>query len=279
MRDFFKSKFFTVTVVIALILVIFPTVFGAMGIGRYLKNGVNIVLTPVQKLFTKVTDAADGFVSYFTEFDRISEENDALRKQNAELRDKISSAEEAKQLNDWLFTYLELKREHPDYSLQDANVIGRESSNYMTVFTLDKGSSHGIEANMPLVTPEGIVGYVSEVGTNWCRAVTLLQSGTDVGAYVERSGDVGVVEGDYTLSRDGLCRMKYMSADSDIKEGDRILSSGLGSVYPRGLVIGYVEKVEPDENSRALAVTVRPCADLTEISRLMIITHYETYVK
>lgn len=279
MRDFFKSKFFTVIMVITLVMVIVPTVFGVMGVGRYLSDGVNIVLTPLQKLFSSVTDAADGFVSYFTEFDRIVEENEKLRRQNAEMRQKISAAEEAEQMNDWLFTYLELKREHTDYSMQDATVTGRESSNYMTVFTLDKGTSHGIAVNMPVVTPDGIVGYVSEVGKNWCRAVTLLQNGGAVGAYVERSGEIGVVEANYTLSREGLCKMKYMAADADIKVGDRILSSGLGSVYPRGLVIGYVESVEADAASRALSVTVRPSADLTDISKLMIITKYDTYTK
>lgn len=279
MRDFIKSKFFTVIVIIAMVMVIVPSVFGVMGIGRYLRDGVNIILTPFQKLFTYVTDAADGFVSYFTEFDRIVAENEELKKQNAEMRDKISAAEETEKTNDWLFTYLELKREHPDFSFRDASITGRESSNYMTVFTLDKGKAQGIAKNMPVVTPEGIVGYVSDVGTDWCRAVTLLESGGACGAYVERSGAIGVVEGEYNLSREGLCKMEYMAADADIKVGDRILSSGLGSVYPRGLVIGYVESVEPDAASRALTVKVRPTADLSETTKLMIITKYDAYTE
>ena len=279
MRDFIKSRFFTVIVIITMVMVIVPSVFGIMGIGRYLRDGVNIILTPFQKLFTYVTDAADGFVSYFTEFDRIVAENEELKKQNAEMRDKISAAEETEKTNDWLFTYLELKREHPDFSFREASITGRESSNYMTVFTLDKGKAQGIAKNMPVVTPEGIVGYVSDVGTDWCRAVTLLESGGACGAYVERSGAIGVVEGEYNLSRQGLCKMEYMAADADIKVGDRILSSGLGSVYPRGLVIGYVESVEPDAASRALTVKVRPTADLSETTKLMIITKYDAYTE
>lgn len=280
MKSFIRSRFFTAIVIAVMIMVIVPSVFGVMGISRYLRDGVNILLTPLQKLFTSVTDAADGFVSYFTEFDRIVEENRLLKEENSALKDKISSAEEAEQINDWLFSYLELKREHEDFSLQDAAVTGRESGNYMTVFTLDKGSNQGIEKNMPVVSPDGIVGYVNEVGTDWCRAVTLLQNGGSCGAYVERSGEIGVISGDYTLARDGLCKMEYLAADSDIKVGDRILSSGLGSVYPRGLVIGYVETIEPDAAGRKLSVTVRPCASLSDdISRLMIITKYDSYTQ
>ena len=73
MKDFFRSRFFTVIVILMLIAVIVPSVFGAMGLGGTLKNGLNTVLTPVQKLFSYVSDAFEGFVSYFTEFDRISE--------------------------------------------------------------------------------------------------------------------------------------------------------------------------------------------------------------
>lgn len=280
MKDFFRSRFFTVIVILMLIAVIVPSVFGAMGLGGTLKNGLNTVLTPVQKLFSYVSDAFEGFVSYFTEFDRISEENAELRSRINELQNQISAAEETEQMNQWLFDFLELKREHQDYKLQDAVVTGHESDNYITVYILDKGTAQGIEKDMPVITSEGIVGHITEVGTDWSKAVTLLYSGSSVGAYVERSGEQGVVEGDYTLSRDGLCKLSYMSAEADVKAGDRIVSSGYGSVYPRGLVIGYVESVEKNAENRALDVTVRPAADLSgEIKRLMIITDYESYTE
>ena len=97
---------------------------------------------------------------------------------------------------------------------------------------------------------------------------------------MERSGEQGVVEGDYTLSRDGLCKLSYMSAEADVKAGDRIVSSGYGRVYPRGLVIGDVESVEKNAENRALDLTVRPAADISgEIKRLMIITDYESYTE
>lgn len=279
MRDFFRSRFFTVLVIIAMFMVIVPSVFGAMGLSGALKNAVNTVFTPVQKLFLYVADAAEGFGDYFTEFDRIIDENKELRELNSSLQDRISAAEETEQMNEWLFDFLELKREHTDYKFQPAAVTGRESDNYKTVFILDKGSAQGIEVNMPVISSDGIVGHVTEVGTDWCKVLTLLESGVSVGANVERSGEIGVVSGDYTLAKEGLCKMDYLAADADIKEGDRIVSSGYGSVYPRGLVIGYVESVEKDSASRALSVTVRPSADTSDVSRLMILTDYETYTE
>lgn len=279
MRDFLRSKFFTVVVIIALVLVIVPTVFGAMGLGGTLKDAVNVIFTPFQKLFTYCTDAVDGFASFFTEFDRIVEENNTLREENAALKDRISRAEEIEEMNDWLYNYLELKREHTDFKFTEAAVSAREGGNYTTVFMLDKGSAHGVEKDMPVVCSEGIVGYITEVGTTWSKAVTFIESGTAVGAYVERSGEIGVIEGNFALSEEGVCVMSYLAEDADIKEGDRIISSGYGSVYPRGLVIGTVEKIEKNSSSRSITVTVRPSAPLSDLSKLMIITDYEIYTE
>ena len=279
MRDFFRSKFFTVVVIVALVLVIVPAVFSSMGLTSVLRDGVNVIFTPAKALFTYCTDAVDGFVSLFTEFDRLTEENIKLREENAALKDRISRAEESEEMNRWLYNYLELKREHIDYKFCEATVTAREGGNYVTVFMLNKGKAHGIKKDMPVVTNEGIVGYITEVGTNWSKAVSLLESGTAVGAYVERSGEEGVVEGNFQLSEQGVCKMSYIPAGSDIKVGDRIMSSGYGSVYPRGLVIGTVEKVEKDTTNRALSVTVKPEANLEELSKLMIITEYEIYTE
>lgn len=279
MRDFIRSRFFTVVVIIAMVMVIVPTVFGTMGLSGVLKDAVNIVFSPLQKAFTYCTDAVDGFVSFFTEFDRIVEENNALREEISVLRDKISSAEEAEEMNDWLYNYLELKREHTDFRFTEATVSAREGGNYTTVFMLDKGRAHGIEKDMPVVTESGIVGYISEVGTTWAKAVTFIEDGSAIGAYVERNGVEGIIEGSFSLAKDGICLMNYVSADADIKEGDRIVSTGYGSVYPRDLVIGTVEKIEKDPRSRSLTVTVRPSADLSDLSKMMIITGYEVYTE
>ncbi|MBR6675921.1 MAG: rod shape-determining protein MreC [Clostridia bacterium] len=182
-------------------------------------------------------------------------------------------------MNEWLYNYLELKRQHNDFSFTEATVSAHESGNFTTVFMLDKGKAHGIAKDMPVVTSEGIIGYICEVGTTWSKAVTFLEQGTAVGAYVERSGVEGVIEGRYELTQEGVCLLSYIAADADIKVGDRIVSSGYGSVYPRGLVIGTVEKIEKDPASRSVKVTVRPSADLTDLSRMMIITDYEVYTE
>lgn len=275
MPHFIKNKFFMALVVLMIVFTVVPSVMSAVGAGGYIRNAVNIVLSPVKNLFSYASDAVSGFTSYFTEFDRVVAENNALREELSSLKKRVSDAEEVEKMNEWLYRYLELRREHPDYKYVDCKVTGSESGNYMTVFILDKGTSSGIKRNMCVVTDYGVVGYVKEVGTTWCKAVTLLESGTSVGAYIQRTDETGVVEGDFTLASEGLCKMLYLSADSDVKEGDRILTSGYGSVYPRGLLIGYVEKTEPDPNTQSVVAYIRPSEQMQDITKLMVITDYE----
>mgnify|MGYP002570288438 FL=1 len=279
MRRFLGSKFFIVVVLIAIVLTVVPTVLSAMGLRSVVKDAALSLLSPIQHLCTYATDAVEGFTSYFTEFDRVVEENNALREKILELENQIDSALETEQMNEWLYDYLELKREHADFQLESANVTGRESGNYMTVFTLDKGTAHGVEKNMPIISKNAIVGYITEAGSNWSKAVTILESGQAIGAYVERSGAVGVVEGDFSLASQGLCKLSYLGADADVEVGDRILSSGYGSVYPRSLVIGHVTEIEKDPYSQSITVYIQPAASLSDEDRFMIITEYDTYTE
>ena len=279
MRNFLRSRFFIVVVILTLVLTLVPSILSFMGLHSFVADFTVTLLSPVQRLFTSATDAIEGFTSYFTEFDRIVEENRELRAQIAALQDEVYTAEELIHMNEWLYEYLELKRERVDFTFQEVGVTGRESGNYMSVFTLDKGTAQGVEKDMPVITSDGIAGYIIEAGKDWSKAVTILENNRAMGAYVERSGAVGVIEGNYTLAADGLCRLSYLAADADIKEGDRILSSGYGGIFPRDLVIGYAETVEKDPYSQALTVYVRPAASLSDTRRFMVITDYNAYTE
>ncbi len=276
MKSFVKTRFFAVLVIATLVLTIVPSVLYAMGVGNVARNIVNSALSPFTRGFSAVADALDGFNSYFTEFDRIVEENKQLKEHIAELEDKVYKAEATEGMNEWLYDYLELRREHTDYTFEAATVTSG-GSNYMDVFIINRGKSHNVQVDMPVITNEGIVGYVVEAGNDWSKVVTMLEATYAIGVYVERTGELGVVQGDYELSKEGLCVLNYLQADSEIQVGDRILSSGFGSVYPRGLTVGYVEKIVTDENNRSIIAYIRPAATLSDLARVMVITDYESY--
>lgn len=279
MKSYFKSKFFYVITALTLAAVIIPTVLSLMGVPGVLRSAVNVVMTPFRALADGFVEGLAGYTAYFTEFDRLSEENEQLKKENAALLDELSRSRELQEQYEWISEFIELKMQHMDYEFTGASVCGRESGNYSSVFMLDAGSAAGIEKNMTVVTGDGVLGYIADVGPNWSKAVSILESSSAVGVYSERSGVTGVLEGDYNLADEGLCRISYLEEGADIEVGDRIMTGGYGSVYPRGIIVGYVEKIEQNEFSRSVTAYVRPAAfedGENKISKVMIITDYET---
>ncbi len=270
-----KSKFFLITLAVALLLSIVPGVLCAMGQGSYVRSAIVTVASPFRWAFTKVGEGLSGFSLYFKTLEDLRAENEALRTELDAYRNLVYDAEVIEEENDFLHSFLGIKEEHVDFLFENATVVGRESTNYRTVFTLSKGTLHGIEVNMPIITDEGLVGHITEVGATWSKAVILTETASAVGGYIERSGVLGVVEGTYELRTEELCRMVYIEPDSDIRVGDKVISSGIGGVYPRGLLIGKVTGIELDETSRTLRATVEPAADLDSISKIMIITEYD----
>ncbi len=279
MGKFFRSRFFFVTVITALILVIVPTVLSAMGLSDYVRGALQTVASPFQAAFTWVADAVAGFGEYFTAFDELAAENEALRKKLDEANDQLYNARLLEEENEWLRNYLGLKRLHTDYRFEEATVIGREGGNSITVLTLNRGSLHGIEKGMPVLTDGGIVGAVVEVSATWCRVETLLETASAVGAYVERSAQSGIVSGSFSLAAEGLCVMNYLPDGADIRIGDRILTSGISSVYPPGLYIGEVTAVQPDPYSRTVTAEITIAVNPHALSRVMILTDFASYTE
>ncbi len=276
MKRFLKNRFFIFAVVITLIIAAVPTALNLTGKSTYVRNFVNILMTPVQKGFNYVTDAIDGFSSYFTKFDEVVRENARLKEEISKLNNRLYQAEKTEELNEWLTAFLDMKRMHTDFTFAEAMITGRENANHMTVCTIDRGTVYGIKEGMPVVTPDGVLGYVDEAGPTWAKVRTLIESSTSIGACIERTGALGLVEGNFSLAADGICRITYLPANADVRVGDRVVTSGTGGIYPRDLVIGYVIEVIPDEFSRTLTATVRPAATLTDLDRVMVITSYET---
>lgn len=272
-----KSRFFLITLAVALLLSIVPGVLCAMGQGSYIRSALVTVSTPFRWAFTKVGEGLSGFSLYFKTLDELRDENEALRAELDGYKNLVYDAELIGEENEFLNSFLGIKEEHVDFLFEDATVIGRESTNYRTVYTLSKGALHGIEVNMPIITEEGLVGHITEVGATWSKAVILTETASAVGGFVERSGVLGVVEGTYELRTEGVCRMVYIEPDSDIRVGDKVVSSGVGGVYPRGLMIGKITEIKMDEASRTLTATIEPSANLGSISKLMIITEYTIY--
>ncbi|MGM9631792.1 MAG: rod shape-determining protein MreC [Eubacteriales bacterium] len=270
---YFKNKFFMIALTVVLCLTVFSVVLSVSGNAWFLKDAVNLISTPFRAVFNACADGLSGFVEYFTEFDRILAENEALRKENEELKKLRSDLAVLKEENEWLRDFLDVKNQNTTFEFADATVIGKNSGTSHTTLTLNKGSLHGIEAGMTVIAGEGLVGRITEVGLTSCEVICVVDISSSVGAVIERSALVGIVEGYYK----GNCRFLYTTGVTDFSSvavGDNVITSGKGSIYPYGLKIGTVTEVQIDDASRSIIATVEPAVNFNDISRVMIIKSF-----
>ena len=266
---FFKSKVFIFCLIAAIVLTLVPTLIAAFGGTDLLRAAIGTVSKPFTMCASGVANAFNGFVEIFTQYDELKEENEELKEQLKEYKDKEYNEALLKEQNDWLKEYLNLRNEQPNFILKDAQVISREAGNYSTVITLNKGSIHGVKKNMPVLTGEGLVGHVSEIGLDWCKVSTVIETSSSIGVYTDRGGVLGVIEGDAKLRLQGLCKMDVLQNDSNIQIGDKIYTSGgENSLYPSGLLVGSVSLIDIDENTGKMVAQITPATDFNDLNAL-----------
>ena len=271
-----KHRFFIITIIVALVLFIWGTSSYSKGKANLAQNTVGSVMSPVQSFFVMVGDFFGGIPDYFTSKKALIKENEALKKQNAILVRENEKALSLQAENDWLYGFLELKREKNDYEYVNAKIISR-SGNFTTEFTLDKGSIHGIEKDMCVITEdECLLGVITEVGLNYSKGVTVIDDSFSAGIYIERTGDPGIISGTYENMSEGLCVIPSLPSNANLITGDFVYTSGLGEVFPKGLYIGKVERIESDNAAFTLSAVVKPAVELLDIDRVMVVTKFSS---
>jgi len=169
-----------------------------------------------------------------------------------------------------------LKQERPDFRFREAAVIAGSGSNYISGFTIDRGAFHGVGRDMPVIAaPGNIIGFISEVGVRSSTVSPFIATSNFVGAVIRRTGETGIVEGDFALEREGLSKITHLHRDSDVQAGDRVYSSGYGGLYPEGLFIGTVYEVFSDPLTHTMAALIRPGVNFNQIRDVMIILEFD----
>lgn len=164
-------------------------------------------------------------------------------------------------------------KEDVDLAVTPAQVIGRNPSTWFSSITIDKGSRHGIELDMPVVIHRGLVGRVVEVYPAYSKVQLLISPESGASAIVQRTRDNGVLLGLHTPS--GYTMLTRLPADSDIQEGDVIISSSLTGIYPKGLVIGRVAGVSYDPVSLETSALVKPEVDFERLEEVLVILNFQ----
>ena len=199
------------------------------------------------------------------------EELDALRRENRALRAEQTAYSEILAENIRLRALAGFRQGYTQFSLLGATVIAREYGTWTNTVVIDRGSASGLVKYMPVIVPEGLVGFVSEVYLDTARVQLITDPRTSVGAIVQRPASrvVSLVQG--SGSQPGTLSFVNLSREADVLKGDSLVTSGYGGVYPRGLLIGQVSEVTDDPSTPAREARVAPAADFSRLEEVFVI--------
>ena len=260
---------------LALLLAIVTAIVSALFGATWAQKAVQAVITPIRSGVSSITRQAERYYNYLFGYESLEADNIYLRGRVAELEDEARKADSLERENQRYRELLHLKDEHVDYELCDAYINSWDSSNWKSGFSIGKGTSAGLETGMVVITEYGqVVGIIKEVGPNWANITTILDSSLEISASVASSGYTGVVQGSYTEETRGKLRMKYLPSEAVLRNNDQVVTTG-STVYPKDLVLGYVEDAGYDETGVAKYALLTPAADFDNLEQIFIITHYE----
>lgn len=275
MREFFKSlRFKIILAVVALILGGMLYAASTGGLATLPEILVSYVVYPVQRAAAAVSNGFSDFFSVFIDARENYEENLRLKEEIANYRKQLVDYERTKTENERLKQITGLKELHEDFEFQPAGVIARDPDDRFGAFTIDIGTLHGVSVRDPVVTGEGLIGYVSKVGPTYAYVTTILSPDCNVGAMEIETKDTGNITGTVEYAADGFTKLELLPKDTQVEPGDIIVTAGTSGLFPKDLVIGTVEEVALEKSGITRYAVIRPVREISEIKDVFVLTDF-----
>lgn len=269
MREIFRTKslkILIITVVVLALCTISSTTFGT----NIISSAVGYITTGMQRVSATVTENK-GKKTY----SELLAENEELKKEIATLRTQLADYSDTKVENARLWKFYGLKKSDDSYDFVPSTVIRRDSQSKFYSFTIDRGTSDKISVNDPVVSENGLVGYVNSVSRNHSTVTTILSPDLSAGGFDVKSKDKGLISGDPEYSDKGLVTFKKLEENNKIKVGDQISTTGVGGVYPKNISIGKVKEIKYNDFDTSLYAVVEPYENVKTVFDVVVITSFK----
>ena len=271
----FKNKL-AVTIVVLSVAFLGIIVLSIKGNSNIISSGVGSVISPLQKIVYTVNEKVKGSFDFFINFSNVKKENEELTAKNAELENKLIEYERMKDENTRLREMFDYSQNNANYDYLGCNIIGYSGGNISNGYIIDKGTKDGVEKDMVVITPAGLVGKVTKASSSFAIVQTILNENIAVAAMVESTDETtGILQGITDSKNKNLTELSNIPIESAIKEGDKILTSGLGEMYPKEIRIGEVISVEVDNVGIMKRAVVKPYVDFNKLEELFVVVPKE----
>lgn len=269
MKEFFNIKSVKILSVVLALIVIF-SIGGADG-NSVISSFFNYLTKGLSQVSASAVDTVNR-----KSYEQLKKENEQLKKENADLRTQLVDYYQLRDENARLWKYYDIKKSRPDYEILPATVIRRDSNDDFYSFTADVGSADGVSVQDPVITENGLIGFVSSVNSSSCHVTTILSPDIQAGAIDVKTNENGIISGNTLHSDKNRTTLTKIDSSGDINKGDIIVTSGLGGVYPADIIVGEVTSIEYDPYDTTKYAVVKPYEDIRTVTDVIILTDFST---
>ena len=242
------------------------------GVLQPVRNTVLAVLTPMQKGINSVGSSISSRLDQFADMKDLIAENQQLKEQLEALSAENNILQMDKYELDGLRELYQLDQKYPDFEKVAARVIDKNTSNWYSEFKIDKGSDDGIKVDMNVITPNGLVGIVTDVASNCSIVRSVIDDTSYVSGMFLKTSDTCIVEGDLELMDTGVIKVSDIPKDAEISDGYEVVTSNISNKYLQGILIGYITDITVDSNNMTKSAYLKPAVDFGKIEEVLIIT-------
>lgn len=276
MRNFLRSTSFKILLTVVVVLLAGVIAAAAMAGGTSpLTSAVGTVFSPLSDAAAYISEKFDnfkgGFISSRSYMDRVEE----LEEQVADYQSKLVDYEKLQKQVEAYEKFLGVKEKNPDFQFVAGTVIGRDAADVFGSFVLNCGSADGVAVGDPVISGEYLIGIVNETSPTSCTVLSVCDPKFSAAAYEIRTGEAGYTQTTTKLGVQGILKLSGLERDTAVAEGGIVCTSGVGGVFPRGLIIGTVTTVQKEEGDISYYAEVKPEIEISEVQDAFVITDFE----
>ena len=275
-RNSKKKQIQTKYMMLVLTIVGILSIFGGLVFninGGPLKTIAGYIFIPMQQGINNTGAWIFNTANDFRTLSEVLAENEKLKQQNAELTNQLTNTKIEQYELENLRELFQLAEKYPTYEKVAASVIAKDSSNWFSSFTINRGENHGIQVGMNVIAGSGLVGIITDVGPNYAKVRSIIDDVNNVSAMVPSTGDNFNVSGNLkTMNESMVITFSELRDDENqVKVGDPVVTSYVSSQYHQGILIGYIASVENGPNNLTKIGTITPVADFEHLEDVLVI--------
>ena len=264
-----KNGLVGIIVIICILCILVITTNANLNKFSGVENVLNKIVTPIQNALVYLKNKMANNNSFFENIDMLKTEKDNLLKQNDELQIQLNELQLIKAENKILREYANLAEGYSDYTTVGAYIINKNISNLSDVFVINAGTNQGVNANMAVVGKDGLVGYVLSATNTTAKVQPIIDAASSVSGLTSSARTNVIVSGQ--VGSDNELKVNTLQVEDEILIGDIIETSGLGGIYPKGIVIGTVKEIIQTKNITEKYAILETKVDFRNLEYVLVI--------